>query len=260
MKSCRLFIMFAIPAMLIACSGGDKFESSEETNQSDSGIGGTAGSSGGSAGTSGTSGTSGSGGSGLGGTSGSFGGSENDSGVDSETPTECNAGEVGCDNKVPWKCSSDNKKIIESECEFICSNGKCEGSCLPGTKRCDGIALQYCDQAGVWQTDEVCPKACDSGTLACVGYWCCKSPTQYQPYCECEVHDVSCPSGQTNKCEPDATDCCMNKPGNNLNCYCYSEVEMKKFSVTTCEQLKTVLNGDPYFNNFTEIVDNCGAQ
>jgi hypothetical protein len=81
-----------------------------------------------------------------------------EAGVCTSGATECDGADVlkTCDSTGNWQTV---------QCPFLCSNGACTGSCVPGTSQCDNATLQTCTSAGQWQDVQVCQYACLN--LAC---------------------------------------------------------------------------------------------
>jgi hypothetical protein len=128
------------------------------------------------------------------------------------------------------RCSVDQPQICDasghwttagSTCPYVCSGGRCTGTCRPGARRCNGSMSQTCDSGGTWRDavpctacvmDGVCSD-CSPGARSCAGN---------QPIlCDASGHFVNsgpactataCVGGACTQCAPNTTQC---KPGDN---------------------------------------------
>jgi hypothetical protein len=79
----------------------------------------------------------------------------------------CRPGDVHCGaNQTPETCSPDGEWIAAmAPCPYVCSGmGMCTGVCKPSTSRCNGLAVEECDQNGQWTPKTTCPNLCSSGS------------------------------------------------------------------------------------------------
>src|SRR6185369_6707863 len=75
---------------------------------------------------------------------------------DGKTP-----GTVVCSGNDRLECGKDLVSTTRVDtCPFLCSDGVCQGSCVAGTRMCDGFTPQNCDEQGVWQSDTPCKGIC----------------------------------------------------------------------------------------------------
>lgn len=160
--------------LVAGCGGSDDALTSPEmvlpggSGGGSSGFSGSSGSSGegGTANSAGQAGTSDDGGAGVSGEGGS--GQGGVAGLDAGTDPICTADETRCQGLSIETCNTDGTSWdVTNTCPFLCENGACTGSCLPGSAQCDGLDVQTCDTQGEWSTVVTCPFICATGS--CTG-------------------------------------------------------------------------------------------
>lgn len=215
----------------VACGGSDVGSAGSSGGMTGADGGGDEGIAGGQSGSAGNAGTAGEGGeldggAGTGGTDGSAG--ANDGGVGGVSGSsgsggspECVSGDRNCDGTTPQLCDASGHWQSETPCEFICTNGQCEGECEPNSKDCDGNVPRSCSLDGAWQLEAACEYLCEEGS--CVGV-CHPGEKQCQAltpeFCNSSgawTNETPCPYSCENgmcvgDCAPGSKDCLGNVP------------------------------------------------
>jgi hypothetical protein len=134
-----------------------------------------------------------------------------------------------CDGLNPLRCSSAGAwtPVADGPCPFLCTNGACTGSCLPGARKCggtDGKSPQRCNDTGDWMNDGnactsvcaggVCTGSCPPGSTQCLsptvlqtcgadGTWQTPAKTCADQACVADSGPAAC----VGQCAPNATKC-----------------------------------------------------
>jgi len=163
----------------------------------------------------GAGGTSGSGKAGSGGSEAGAGGAPviiEDAGQDAEvdastdaaqdTP-ECVNGDAHCDYLDVVTCSAGAWTTTET-CPYLCNDGVCSGSCMPGAKQCSAFGAQTCTAQGAWVTDQ---SSCTPNARKCNGTVALECNTCGQ-WVTAEICANVCSAGScTGTCVPESLQC-----------------------------------------------------
>ncbi len=84
----------------------------------------------------------------------------------------CLPGSSRCAGSTREVCSATGSWQTDQVCPFVCSSGSCVGVCVPGSKGCSGATAQVCSTGGNWQASEVCA----GSTPACQEGYCQPQP------------------------------------------------------------------------------------
>jgi hypothetical protein len=105
-------------------------------------------------------------------------GSENCESTPGPTAGSCQPVATGCEDQPGdalicqgtdlLKCGIDLATTSKIQtCQYVCADGGCSGTCMPGTRQCSDLTPQTCDDAGTWIDGTACANRCSGG--ACSG-------------------------------------------------------------------------------------------
>jgi hypothetical protein len=143
-------------------------------------------------------------------------------GIDDLDLGECQTAAVQCLTPAqPQTCDAEHHWQNATACtEQTCVKGACQGSCLSGTRQCDGKTLQQCNEDGQGFTADdkpcqfVCLKGqcageCEPGSLSCSGNVLprlCSAEGEWDDQAKCV--EQTCKEGACiGECEQDAKRC-----------------------------------------------------
>ncbi|MEZ4221054.1 MAG: hypothetical protein R3B13_08995 [Polyangiaceae bacterium] len=99
----------------------------------------------------------------------------------------CTLGEKKCNGSTPQTCGVTGW-TSSPDCEFICDQGQCVGTCKPGDSRCTLEWVEKCDAKGSWQKPTSCEFGCDAATNDCKT--------------GCSAGEFNCYGNEIRQCQP----------------------------------------------------------